>query len=122
MNTFRFILFFINGIVFFACGLYVFHREKSIIKHGTKTRGIIVYVSIGRPTIEYETPQGLLRVQSIYYFYKPFSKKYVVGDVVELFYSNEKPKRYSIEGDTILQVMGIWFMLFGLLAIVGAVL
>ena len=105
------VLFFTTSLAFLVTGAFILLRENSIKKRGVKTNATIVK-RIGNLTVEYETSQGLMRVSSIYSI-KPTLHSYEVGDVVDVLYDKNRPRRFIIEGYKTPFIIGALFMFLG---------
>ena len=105
----------LGSITFFVLGMNILFRESNLKKYGIKTNATVVAVSLkGRPTIEYQTEQGLLKVKSLFggqFAHLSFQK---IGDIVQVFYDKEKPKRFCIERDKTSIFLGVIFLFIGM--------
>jgi hypothetical protein len=104
----------LGSITFFVFGINILFRKRKLKKYGIKTNATIVAVSLrGRPTVEYQTEQGLLKVKSLFGSPTFFQK----GNVVQVFYDKEKPERFCIEGDIAPIFLGLICLFIGMAAI-----
>ena len=108
----------LGGITFFVFGMTILFRERNLKKYGIKTSATVVAVSLnGRPTVEYQTEQGLLKIKSLFGSQFAAISSFQKGSVVQVFYDKEKTKRFCIEGDKRPLFLGLLFLFFGVLTI-----
>ena len=101
-------------IPFAVIGIILLRRNKNLEKYGIKTTARVVAMTLkGRPTVEYQTEQGLQKVKYPFDF-----QGYRIGNLITIYYSKEKPKRFAIEGDFKPIFLGLVFLAIGIGGIV----
>ena len=113
---------FLPGIIFLTVSIIGFRRDNYI-----KTRGIPVQAEVVeimrnggnyKPVVEYRTSEGIIRVKSLYSGSGVFFDC-KVGDKVNIFYDENKPKSFRFENDKI--GMFLWGLFF-FLGIMGLIM
>lgn len=130
------LLVFLIGIIFLTIGIAVsvsYKKKNSYTGVGTAT-----VIRVVETTTDYERPGAHGTIPTYYpvlefYYqgntyelipnYSSSNCKYQVGSKVEIRFSPENPKKFIIEGDRILKMLGIIFISVGsFLIVVGGLL
>jgi len=104
---------FLVGIIFIVIGMSILLRRRNLRESGIKTNATVVAKTLkGRPTVEFQTEQGLMRARSLYS--GTFTPYFKIESTVQIFYAKEKPKRIHIEGDNTPVFLGLLFVFMGI--------
>jgi hypothetical protein len=112
---------FLSGIIFLAVSITGFLRDNYIKTRGIQIEAEVVDIIISgsycKPVVEYMTFGGIIRANSIYSGSRAFFK-FNIGDRVNIFYDENKPKSFRFENNKIgIFLWGIFFF-FGMTALI----
>ena len=114
---------FFSAGTFLVVGIIGFRRDNYIKTRGISAQAEVVEMKQSgkgyKPVVEYQTSEGLIRVNSFYSGSSVFFNC-KVGDKVNIFYDEKKPKSFRFEENKIgLFLWGLSF-LFGIIGLVMA--
>ena len=106
---------FLSGVTFLTVSIIGFMRDNYIKTKGIQTQAEIVEIKRNggnrKPVIEYQTPGGMMRAKSFYSGSGIFFNCNV-GDKVNIFYDEKKPKSFRFENNkTGVFLWGLFFFI-----------
>ena len=106
---------FLSGMTFLTVSIIGLRRDNYIKTKGIQTQAEIVEIKRNggnrKPVVEYRTPEGMMRIKSFYSGSSAFFNCNV-GDKVNIFYDENKPKSFRFENDkTGIFLWGLFFFI-----------
>lgn len=114
---------FLSGTGVLAAGVIGLKRDSYIKTMGVQTQGEIIEIkrsgSNYKPVVEYRTSEGIIRAKSFYSGSGIFFNMRV-GDKVNIFYDENKPKSFRFENNKLGTILWGVFILSGIMNMIFA--